>query len=78
MICPCCEFFTLHSKGEFEICEVCFWEDDPVQRMNPDYFGGANKVSLNQGKKNFIIFNACEEQHVNNVRNPLPDEYPQL
>ena len=26
--CPCCGACTLDSRGEFEICRVCWWEDD--------------------------------------------------
>ena len=26
--CPCCGFRTLGTRGGFEICAVCFWEDD--------------------------------------------------
>ncbi len=26
--CLCCGYKTLDSRGEFDICSVCFWEDD--------------------------------------------------
>ena len=26
--CPCCGYFTLDERGEYDICPVCFWEDD--------------------------------------------------
>ncbi|MFI5096110.1 MAG: CPCC family cysteine-rich protein [Candidatus Acidiferrales bacterium] len=26
--CPCCRFKTLHGRGGFELCPICFWEDD--------------------------------------------------
>ena len=26
--CPCCGFLTLPSRGGYDICPVCFWEDD--------------------------------------------------
>jgi hypothetical protein len=31
----------------FEICPLCGWEDDDIQNDDPDYAGGANKLSLN-------------------------------
>lgn len=46
--CPCCGNLTLSEPGEYEICPVCQWEDDPVQGRDPDYAGGANKESLNE------------------------------
>lgn len=31
--CPCCGYYTFDEKpsGTYDICEVCFWEDDPIQ-----------------------------------------------
>ena len=54
--CPCCRNLTLTEEpsGTFEICPICGWEDDEVQFKNPDYEGGANKLSLNQAKKKFF------------------------
>ncbi|MBS7426825.1 hypothetical protein KHP59_01710 [Virgibacillus sp. 19R1-5] len=46
--CPCCGYKTLNEEppGTFEICEICFWEDDYTQFADPDYEGGANAPSL--------------------------------
>lgn len=49
--CPCCGKETILEKGAYEICDVCGWEDDPVQSADSDYAGGANKLSLNQYRK---------------------------
>lgn len=32
--------------GSYEICQICRWEDDPVQLNNPQIAGGANHESL--------------------------------
>ena len=72
--CPCCGYYTLESVGEYEICPVCFWEDDPLQREKPDYEGGANELSLNECRENYKKYGACEERLVLHVRNPLPEE----
>jgi hypothetical protein len=37
--------------GCYEICEVCEWEDDPVQSTDPGYTGGANMLSLNKARE---------------------------
>jgi hypothetical protein len=34
------------KRGNYEICAVCGWEDDPVQSADPDFAGGANSLSL--------------------------------
>jgi len=78
--CPCCSYMTLShpQRGSYDICEVCFWEDDGVQLEDPDYEGGANKVSLRQGQRNFFKFGACEESMIQHVRpaaiNELKDD----
>jgi len=74
--CPCCGYLTIGEEppGTFEICPVCFWEDDNVQFENPNYVGGANSVSLNQARENFRLFGAVSKEFVNQVRKPLPQE----
>ncbi len=69
-ICPCCGYKTLSEKGGYDICPICFWEDDNVQFEDPDYEGGANIVSLRQAQKNFIEFGASEKRFTKNVRKP--------
>ena len=68
--CPCCGYKTLpeEANGTFNICPVCFWEDDNVQLKDPNYKGGANHVSLKEAQNNFITFGACEKIMVKNVR----------
>ena len=54
--CPVCGNYSFNSDdfpGSYLICEICGWEDDSVQYKNPDYGGGANKISLNEAKKNW-------------------------
>lgn len=75
-ICPCCGYRTLEEEppGTFDICPVCYWEDDFVQYDNPDYEGGANHVSLNQAKENFKKYEVSELRFKKYVRPPLEDE----
>ncbi|RYD72323.1 MAG: hydrolase [Sphingobacteriales bacterium] len=74
--CPCCGFKTFNREpnGTYDLCLVCFWEDDRIQLEEPDYEGGANKVSLNQAKANFKKYGACEKRFIENVRLPKKDE----
>ena len=50
LTCPCCGFRTIgdDAYGSYDICPVCGWKDDPVQRANPCSRGGANKESLHE------------------------------
>ncbi|MBP3944592.1 hypothetical protein J5U18_13725 [Sphingobacteriaceae bacterium WQ 2009] len=74
--CPCCGYKTFNEvpNGTYDICHVRFWEDDPIQFDDPNYEGGANRVSLKQGQINFIEFGACEREMIKNVRKPYTDE----
>jgi len=49
--CRCCGELTIEEYGDFDICDVCGWEDDDIQFDDPGYAGGANKMSLNQAKE---------------------------
>ena len=76
--CHCCGYLTHSSPpvGTYEICPVCFWQEDAVQSDDPSYLGGANQVSLAQARSNFATYGACEEAAREFVRPPLPDELP--
>ena len=76
--CPCCGYITLETRGDFEICHVCFWEDDGQDNQDADGVrGGPNgKLSLTQARANFRAFGACEEKMKINVRPPTKEEIP--
>ena len=59
-VCECCGCAAMGSSDEYDICPVCFWERDKVQERDPDYADGANSVSLNEARKNYAEFGACE------------------
>ena len=50
-LCPCCGRHYFEEKDAYEICPVCGWEDDPLQRREPDFGGGANSMSLNEARE---------------------------
>jgi hypothetical protein len=74
--CPCCTFKTLHGRGHFEACPVCFWEDDGQDEAELDVVrGGPNAdLSLRMAKANFARFGAVELRFIGFVRKPLPEE----
>lgn len=74
--CACCSYPTLAERpgGTYEICPVCFWEDDPLQFDDPMFRGGANTVSLLDARESFAAIGACEPRHVTHVRPPTPEE----
>ncbi len=60
--------------GSYDICKVCFWEDDVVQLRWPTYPGGAIRPSLAESQSNFGRFGAMEERFVRHVRPSLDTE----
>ena len=74
--CPCCGYYTLDDKADntFQICPVCYWEDDGVQLNDIDYKYGANNVSLREARTNFKKYGAIEKQFLKFVRLPKQDE----
>jgi Cysteine-rich CPCC len=74
--CPCCGHRTLteYPPGTYQICPVCFWEDDGVQFRDPDLEGGANRPSLRQAQKHFREHGVCEDRLKPFVRPPAADE----
>jgi len=74
--CPCCGSLTLTERGGFEICDVCFWEDDGQDDADADTVrGGPNgSLSLTQARANFKKFGACKKQDRRFVRIPFPKD----
>ena len=77
--CPCCFYLTLTERGGYEICEVCWWEDDGQDDHDADVVrGGPNgALSLTQARANYHRLGACEERFIDKVRPPHPDDLPQ-
>jgi hypothetical protein len=59
--CDCCDYFALSVKGEWEICPVCFWEDDRLgEVIEADIKSGANHgLTLRDARANFLLLGAC-------------------
>ena len=74
--CSCCENYTLKEESD-EVCQVCYWQEDIVQREDPDFEGGANEESLNQARKNYSTFGAFNREFIDKVRKPLYGELPE-
>lgn len=77
--CPCCGCKTLTERIAFEICEVCYWEDDGQDDGDAnECLGGPNgSLSLREARANYLRCGACEESMVGSVRPPRPEELPE-
>ena len=52
--CPVCRHAVDGDANSYEICSCCGWEDDPVQRNDPSYGGGANGSSLDEARAHWL------------------------
>ncbi len=73
--CPCCGHPTLGERAGFEICPVCFWEDDGQDDVDAHVErGGPNRGTLWEARANFLKFGACEKAARRHVRPPAFNE----
>jgi Cysteine-rich CPCC len=62
--------------GAFELCPVCWWQDDGQDESDADVVrGGPNgALSLTVARANFLAFGASDPRFRGRVRAPLPSE----
>jgi hypothetical protein len=48
--CPVCGEYEFKERDDYDSCDVCHWQNDSLQMSDPDYWGGANKESLNEAR----------------------------
>ena len=77
--CPCCGHMSFDEKpGSYDICPICFWEDDAVQ-LQSDWWdrGGAN-IPLRQAQRNYAKFGAEQERLLQHCRAPVEGDLRDL
>lgn len=72
--CPCCGYRTLPGKGDYDICPVCFWEDDGTK--DPAAYSAPNHMTLAEGQKNFERYGACSPDMKAHVDPEGAEKYP--
>ncbi|MEU4763995.1 CPCC family cysteine-rich protein [Actinosynnema sp. NPDC023794] len=73
--CPCCGYATLGERHGWEICDICFWEDDGQDDHNADLRSPPNDgLTLIEARENFARIGACNQRCTKFVRPPRPDE----
>ncbi len=77
--CPCCGYRVFEEPpGSWDICPICFWEDDLSQLRFAHMAGGANRLCLADAQRNYTEKGVSQpgmEQHVRRPSNyDLRDE----
>ena len=65
--CPCCGYATLDARGEYEICTICWWEDDGQDNADANVVrGGPNSnISLTRARINFLVAGIFQTSRTN-------------
>ena len=72
--CPCCGYRTfddIPGSYSYGLCHVCFWEDDPVQLLDPWFAGGANRPNLHDAQATYATHGAMERRFLSNAKGVL-------
>lgn len=73
--CPCCGYLVFdESPGSYEVCPICFWEDD-LSQLRFARTTGANHVSLVDAQENFIKEGVSELRFRSTVRAPTASDF---
>lgn len=67
--CPCCGLQTLEERWAFDICPVCWWEDDGQDNVDAHLeAGGPNRVSLTQARINYLMHGIGEPKRTDLIK----------
>ncbi|MDB5345215.1 MAG: hypothetical protein JWP89_3592 [Schlesneria sp.] len=73
--CFICGHKTLDSRCDWDICPVCFWEDDTYVDENQDESSPANgDMRVSEAQANYIVHGCCCLAVLSHVRAPKRDE----
>lgn len=73
--CPCCGYLMFtEPPGSYDICEICFWEDDMFQLKFPNLDLGPNHISLIDAQKHYKKFGVSELRIKKYVRKVTKDD----
>ncbi len=73
--CPCCGYATIEHPGCYDICKICFWEDDSQDDPEADeHYGGPNGCSLTEGRISFLEIGASDSENLKYCQKPCESD----
>lgn len=69
--CPCCGYKTLPGRGDYDICPVCWWEDEGAE---PWEYSGLNGQTLVEAQQGFLAQRRPYRLRPGKVRAPKKHE----
>ena len=79
--CPVCGYLTLDERNSFEICGICFWEDDGIDEFEENEVSGPNHISLKKGRLIFLEAKRkliSDKTYKSDITNELRDKFLKL
>jgi hypothetical protein len=73
-ICPVCGDHYFEEPQDFDVCPICGWENDGVQRAQNDFWGGANDLSVNEAK---VMYSLLHNEGTKGKASEILDKYKQ-
>lgn len=79
--CPVCGYLTLDERNTFDICGICFWEDDGIDDFEENEDSGPNHMTLKEGR---LVFKGAKEKLMSanfsseNYKSSLKDKFSEL
>ena len=76
--CRCCGCLTLPERppGTFNICPVCWWEDDSPEDYHRNRRPGPNRVTLEEAQDNYRVLGVSDPAYSARVRPMQAGEQP--
>lgn len=65
--CPCCGYKTLPGRGDYDLCPVCWWEDDDLE---PWEYSGPNTRTLVEAQQEYLSESRPYRHRPGKVRPP--------
>lgn len=72
--CFVCGHITLGERCDWEICPVCFWEDDVLVSSQDESSSANSGMKVSEAQANYILYRACDESSKEHVRPPKENE----
>ena len=69
--CPCCGHKTLPGRGDYDLCPVCWWEDEGVE---PWEYSGPNGQTLVEAQQEYLAERRPYRRRPGKVRRPRRHE----
>ena len=72
--CPCCGYRCLRERGEYEVCSVCFWEDDGSDALGG--YSAPNRMHLAEAIRNFEELGCVDARYLSYLGEDRTERFP--